>query len=672
MITASKPFLFSAASLLLLAAPLSAQQPTRSWIGYGSDNNWTTHANWYADIPPGFTENAVIGSLFDSYWVNLNEHMTVGNLDLVNAHVTSDRYATGNARIESSTLRIGEAYFEAAGIYFDLWTNTILGSAEEGFQNGWMTISAPANDDPVPAYSIISNHGRFTHSAGYDVHGQDYQGILEIGTWANPNGGFENWDHYILDSNDADNPGIAAEIRGTGYFENISRFDKTGAGVGSIEGLRFFKNLGNVDVYEGELIISAGGDDGYDSTPNGHTGTFWVGDAATLHFATPDDEAPVIMEENARVIGAGTLYVSTIDGVHFQEGSELNIGQLAIDHSGLVSFESGSQFEVNHLLIDGGTLELASHAAVNTADLRSGTIQGDGRFTVTGDATIQSVELGGGDKILEGTTTLFSDYYEEITAAPSQDADTPVRLVNQGNMIKTGEGTTEIGVGVRLVNQGTLQIAEGTLAVYGELTDTGTVSLGDDALLLHQFAEGTSVTGKLAVTSSGGMKATIAEGSTLEQDTTVLLSFCNDPSIENFNPGERRVSDIFDFIASDDISVFSMILELDLSVVLDPETELMLAWLDDDALWVNAVLGNDGSSTNEFFDGSYLNFRTTIGSGDLDQYLGYWGRDGHQVWAILDHQSEFSIVAIPEPGSWALTLSGLAAAAWMKRRRRAA
>lgn len=72
----------------------------------------------------------------------------------------------------------------------------------------------------------------------------------------------------------------------------------------------------------------------------------------------------------------------------------------------------------------------------------------------------------------------------------------------------------------------------------------------------------------------------------------------------------------------------------------------LLGWLDSHGLWVNAVLGNNGVSNTGFINGAY----------DGNPVLGHYGVDttGGSVWAVLNHNSDFAVITVPEPGSCVL------------------
>jgi probable HAF family extracellular repeat protein len=94
------------------------------------------------------------------------------------------------------------------------------------------------------------------------------------------------------------------------------------------------------------------------------------------------------------------------------------------------------------------------------------------------------------------------------------------------------------------------------------------------------------------------------------------------------------------------------------------EAHAYLSWLDPaDRLWKNAVTGNDGGAPVH-----------QVGAYDptVDFVLGYFGVDtaANTVWAVLDHNSSFAIVGVPEPSMVSLELCALLAGVMLRLRRR--
>ncbi len=111
---------------------------------------------------------------------------------------------------------------------------------------------------------------------------------------------------------------------------------------------------------------------------------------------------------------------------------------------------------------------------------------------------------------------------------------------------------------------------------------------------------------------------------------------------------------------------------------------LFLAWLDPNGAgpgmigWDNAVLGDTGNNATPAerdFVGSFAAFQAINGT-DLTSYIGAWGVDtsagNANVWAVLNHTSQFAAAAapppVPEPATLALAaFGGLALCGWARR-----
>lgn len=102
-----------------------------------------------------------------------------------------------------------------------------------------------------------------------------------------------------------------------------------------------------------------------------------------------------------------------------------------------------------------------------------------------------------------------------------------------------------------------------------------------------------------------------------------------------------------------------------------------LGWLNPSGpggqpVWQNAVLGNFGNNATaqeQGFVGSFADFQSTIGDTNIADYIGAWGYNptGGDVWAVVNHNSEFA--AIPEPSTIALAAVALIGVASLRRKR---
>ena len=77
--------------------------------------------------------------------------------------------------------------------------------------------------------------------------------------------------------------------------------------------------------------------------------------------------------------------------------------------------------------------------------------------------------------------------------------------------------------------------------------------------------------------------------------------------------------------------------------------------------WVNAIDGN-GSGSGSFFQGSWSDYLVANPLATPTSALGVYGHDStsNTAWAVIDHNSDFAVIVVPEPGTFVLAGLGLA------------
>lgn len=205
-------------------------------------------------------------------------------------------------------------------------------------------------------------------------------------------------------------------------------------------------------------------------------------------------------------------------------------------------------------------------------------------------------------------------------------------------------------VSVSLRGAGFTAIAGGNTVGYNSVSSTGSAAA-------RPVVAGGSLAGfTLTNTTAGklGTQATILDG-TANAAGTVTGSFVANPT------GTALASDAFD-LSGTDTSKYVLELTYDpatANALYGTENNLLLLWLNPSTnMWVNAVDGNTDLSGDPNTPLAHLGAYDPA----TDFQLGSYGLDiaNHEVWAVIDHNSEFAVgQVVPEPSSWTALFGGL-------------
>jgi hypothetical protein len=296
----------------------------------------------------------------------------------------------------------------------------------------------------------------------------------------------------------------------------------------------------------------------------------------------------------------------------------------------------------------GDTLTLTNAAAASgtqraAAVIASRTLSGDSGWTVNGLAVGTSVAaagVGSGTAAFDPAGRLNGTYAALFTLGLEHDQSLP--------------GATAGDVG--------------TLSWNLETTVAGRTGSGTAAVGAGRSYAGLGI----GSAAARGTAATVLAG-TAADAASVSMSFAAAPATGDF------LSDVLTLQGTaGDAIVLSLSYDSAALGAFVP-ADLFLGWLDtrpESATageWVNSVLGNSANlvSLESAYLGSWEAFVAEFSPGSPAAALGAWGVDTSstpRVWAVVDHNSQFAVVPVPEPATWLLLAVAAAAGCRLKRR----
>jgi autotransporter-associated beta strand protein len=353
----------------------------------------------------------------------------------------------------------------------------------------------------------------------------------------------------------------------------------------------------------------------------GTAGTVTLGEAITaggLTFTT-----------TGYTVTASTLTLSGTPVITADTGIDVTLASILAGSDGITKVGGGNVASI-------GTRIFLASAADTPAGYNGGvhtfTIADDA--TVVNDLTISTTIYGAGSMAKAGAGRLL------LSGSNTYSGGT---TINAGTLVAASD--TALGTGnVTIASGATLRLAAGT-------TIANSLSLAGGTYGLESSEALGTVAGLIAGTSAAPASLT---PSVFWSPQVVGTTYSDVLGLTN-TAGTVQILEI----AYDPASLGGI-----------APADLFLGW-DDNGAWVNAIDGNSGSA-----GGSALVDQTgslaSLGILPAADYLGSWGRNtvNNTVWAVIDHNSDFAVIAVPEPGGIAMAglAVGLVSAAALRRR----
>ena len=596
---------------------------------------------------------------------------------------TANSLGTGTIAMSGSTLRWGSGnttdvssrFSELIDASFDTNGNNV--SFASALSNG----ADELLDITKLGAGTLTLLGENTYTGGTRISG----GVLQVGnggTTGSVRGDIVNNASLIFNRSDAQS--YSGVVSGSGSVT------KTGAGT---------LTLSKANTYTGGTVLQQG--------------VLRINQAAaigtgklTFQGGTLSSTADAILN-NAGVLEAGGGTIDVVGGYFTWKTSLTGAGGLTKTGNNLLTLE-GDQAYTGGTTIQGGTVKFTG--AVASSEIRlndvaskvifansqtfAGNISGrgvlehefGGTTSLTGSAThtggtlisggVLQVGNGGAAGSLAGNVSMSSN--GTLVFNRSGSLSFSGAISGAGSLRQSGSGTLSLSginsyTGATTVTSGTLVVAHvkalGTSAVKVEggtleiqsanISNIVTLAGGS---LAQRVAAGTSLKNlNTFVDGVGGITAEVALlGGTASKATTITSHLDTESSALN---DEIRMSNVLTLsgvplLASGKTDIY--VLQLSISDLDEPG---FLGWLNESTgLWENAALTGGGTGELTFVRGAYNPTR--------DFHLGYYGVDEEtgSVWAVLDHNGSFAIIAVPEPSVWALL--GLSALISITLRRR--
>lgn len=398
-------------------------------------------------------------------------------------------------------------------------------------------------------------------------------------------------------------------------------------------------------------------------------GTTTGAETTTLTTSGDDDHRTRVTVQSDSVSSNGVTVASAATATLFDSadaettrsvsGNFATSGSKDIDVNLVVTGEGLTGEAVNPVVVNAiaEVYQAASLTANNTTDVASGgNVQLSNAATNDGGqraaAQIVSRELTGATAWSVSGLAVDTDINADASASGTATLDTAGLLAGTHMAIFT--------LGAQHADQGIIGTSANDLGTFSWTLSQEVVSTGGGSATVlpgQPYSEFNTVRDGGADTSLnflGGVASTERE---------LVIGFADAPA-GNFFSDVVTITGL-----TGDRFVLSVSYDADL---LDgfPVEQLFLGW-DDGASFINAVLGNVGENDVNLaspYVGTWQDYQDET-SRTIATALGAYGVDGLSttVWAVLDHNSAFSV--IPEPSTYAIFIGMLAFALILLRRR---
>lgn len=422
----------------------------------------------------------------------------------------------------------------------------------------------------------------------------------------------------------------------------------------------------------------------YTSSPGSVLFQAYVGDAFSApqftQVSTGTISSGTVTAQSGQQLNVPTANGGTIDSTAgYASVGNLDGATLTVGTSGaaITTFSSGvinavPNSSVTIATFSSGSLSAGANSSVVVTTMQSGEITaGASGRVVVGTLSSGSIATSVGSSL---TVTQGGDFTGSINGSGRLVMDGAGTLTMSSSNSFTGgteisNGTVQVAVSnalgsapVRLVNNGRFR------AMTDVDVSNDVVSQSPNAVYEHVFDSNDSLTNYASFSYAyGDSTASIGAGDYLASGGTVSSHYAQDGTLT---------------IDGLDGTAFLLVMDMDGLIPVNASADAYyLGWFDpSDSTWKNATLGNHGTAgtlAGGYSGLSYQDFLSSHDGWNSALMLGAYGVDWvhGQVWAVIDHNSEFGVALdgeihlVPEPSTSLLAVCGGIIATIVCRRR---